>query len=30
MKNYVIAALCGAALILSSQVVAADIEAGKK
>ena len=29
MKNYVIAALSGAALILSSQVVAADIEAGK-
>ncbi len=29
MKNYVIAALCGAALILSGQVVAADIEAGK-
>ena len=27
MKNYVIAALSGAALILSSQVVAADIEA---
>ncbi len=29
MKNYVIAALSGAALILSSQVMAADIEAGK-
>ena len=29
MKNYVIAALSGAALILSGQVVAADIEAGK-
>jgi cytochrome c553 len=29
MKNYVIAALSGAALIFSSQVVAADIEAGK-
>ncbi|MCE7913233.1 MAG: cytochrome c [Nitrosomonas sp. PRO4] len=29
MKNYVIAALSGAALILSGQVMAADIEAGK-
>lgn len=29
MKNYVIAALTGAALILSGQVMAADIEAGK-
>lgn len=29
MKNYVIAILSGAALILSSQVMAADIEAGK-
>ena len=29
MKNYVIAALSGVALILSSQVMAADIEAGK-
>ncbi|MEK7844808.1 MAG: cytochrome c [Pseudomonadota bacterium] len=29
MKNYVIAALSGAALILSGQAVAADIEAGK-
>ena len=29
MKNYVIAALIGAALMLSSQVMAADIEAGK-
>ncbi|MEK6735760.1 MAG: cytochrome c [Pseudomonadota bacterium] len=29
MKNYVITALCGAALILSSQVIAADIAAGK-
>lgn len=29
MKNYVIAALSGAALILSCQGVAADIEAGK-
>ena len=29
MKNYVIAALSGAALMLSCQVVAADIEAGK-
>ena len=29
MKNYLIAALSGAALILSSQVMAADIEAGK-
>lgn len=29
MKNYVIAALSGAALMLSSQVMAADIEAGK-
>ena len=29
MKNYLIAAVSGAALILSSQVMAADIEAGK-
>ena len=29
MKNYVIAAVTGAALILSGQVMAADIEAGK-
>ncbi|UJP06078.1 MAG: cytochrome c [Nitrosomonas sp.] len=29
MKNYVIAALSGAALMLSSHVMAADIEAGK-
>lgn len=29
MKNYVITALCGAALILSSQAIAADIAAGK-
>jgi len=29
MKNYVIAALTGAALMLSGQVMAADIEAGK-
>jgi cytochrome c553 len=29
MKNYAIAALSGAALILSGQVIAADIEAGK-
>ena len=29
MKNYVIAAISGAALILSGQVMAADIEAGK-
>ncbi|MBP6057908.1 MAG: cytochrome c [Nitrosomonas sp.] len=29
MKNYVIAALTGAALILSGQIMAADIEAGK-
>ena len=29
MKNYVIAALSGVALVLSSQVMAADIEAGK-
>ncbi|MBA3755762.1 MAG: cytochrome c [Nitrosomonas sp.] len=29
MKNYVIVALTGAALILSGQVMAADIEAGK-
>jgi len=29
MKNYVIAALSGAVLMLSSQVMAADIEAGK-
>lgn len=29
MKNYVIAVLTGAALILSGQVMAADIEAGK-
>ncbi len=29
MKNYVMAAVTGAALILSSQVMAADIEAGK-
>ncbi|MBL8496760.1 cytochrome c [Nitrosomonas sp. JL21] len=29
MKNYVIAAVAGAALILSGQVMAADIEAGK-
>ncbi len=29
MKNYVIAAVSGAALLLSSQVMAADIEAGK-
>ncbi len=29
MKNYVIAALSGAALILSGQVMAADLEAGK-
>ncbi len=29
MKNYVIAALTGAALILSGQAMAADIEAGK-
>lgn len=29
MKNYVIAALSGAALILSSQLMAADLDAGK-
>ena len=29
MKNYVIAAVSGAALLLSSQIMAADIEAGK-
>lgn len=29
MKNYVIAALSGAALLLSSHVIAADLEAGK-
>ncbi len=29
MKNYVIAALSGVALIVSSQVMAADVEAGK-
>lgn len=29
MKNYVIAALSGAALMLSSHVIAADLEAGK-
>lgn len=29
MKNYVIAAISGAALLLSSHVVAADLEAGK-
>lgn len=29
MKNYVIAALSGAALILSGQLIAADLDAGK-